>query len=99
MQRSFDKWKQGQTQEDIQTSLIETDGIIQKQNLTGSSIQKIYRKKKQALKHCSRESILIQNSLCFDEFKAHYIQAGYRENILKPKEVIPWREIENFILH
>lgn len=62
LQRSFDKWKQDQTQEDIQTSLIETDDIIQKAR---SSIQKIYREKKQALKHYSRESILIQKFSLF----------------------------------
>lgn len=96
LQRSFDKWKQDQTQEDIQTSLIETDGIIQKAKFNWIIYPKdISEEKTSSETLFQRINIDSKILSVFDEFKAHYIQAGYRENILKPKEVIPWKKIEN----
>ena len=99
LQRSFDKWKQDQTQEDIQTSLIETDDIIQKAKFNWI----IYPKDISGEKTSSEtlfQRINIDSKILsvFDEFKAYYIQAEYRENILKPKEVIPWKKIENLFV-
>ena len=99
LERSFDKWERDQTQEEVQTSLIETDEIILRAKFNWI----VYTKDSSGDKSSSEtlfQRINIDSKLLsvFDEFKALYIQAESREDIQKPKEVISWKKIENLFV-
>ena len=99
LQRSFDKWKQGQAQEDIQTSLIETDEIIQKAKFNWIVYTKDISGEKTSSETLFQRINIDSKALSvFDEFKARYIQAEHRGNIQETKEIVPWKQIENLFV-
>lgn len=99
LERIFDKWKRVQTQEEVQTSFIETDEIILKAKFNWIIFTKdLYGDKSSSEKLFQRINIDSKLLSVFDEFKAHYIQAEYRGDISEPKEVIPWKKIENLFV-
>lgn len=97
--RIFDKWKEDQTQENFQSSLREADEIIKKAKFNWIIYpEDISREKTSSETLFQRINIDSKLLSVFDEFKAHYIQAEYREHISELKESIPWKRIEKLFV-